>query len=220
MATITVKSVLDRVNTILVDVTKTRWTYDELIIWFNDAVLAVVNKRPDANVQNTSYLLTANESKQVLPANGLRWIEVIYNEPTGSPIRKTIRRQLDDQIPNWHKSTGNEPTQYVFDDRDPKVIYVYPQVTTEKSIQACYSIAPSAIGIADIATAVIPIDDNYVNPLVDFILYRAYSKDADYAANAQRAAGHLQAFGAELGDKYQVDKAYNPRSRMEELSNG
>lgn len=220
MATITVKSVLDRANTILVDVTKTRWTYEELIIWFNDAVLAVVNKRPDANVQNTSYLLTANQSKQVLPANGLRWIEVIYNEATGSPIRKTIRRQLDDQIPNWHKRTGDEPTQYVFDERDPKVIYVYPQVTAAQSVQACYSIAPTAIDIANIETAVIPIDDNYVNPLVDFILYRAYSKDADYAANAQRAAGHLQAFGAELGDKYQVDKAYNPRSRMEDLTNG
>jgi hypothetical protein len=220
MATITVVSVLDRVNTILVDVTKTRWTYEELIVWFNDAVLAVVNKRPDANVQNTSYTLTANQSKQILPTNGLRWIDVIFNEATGSPIRKTIRRQLDDQIPNWHRRTGTEPTQYVFDERDPKVIYVYPQVTTAQSVLACYSIAPTAIDIADIATAIIPIDDNYVNPLVDFILYRAYSKDADYAANAQRAMGHLQAFGAELGDKYQVDKAYNPRSRMEELNNG
>lgn len=220
MATITVQAVLDRVNTILVDVTKTRWTYEELIVWFNDAVLAVISKRPDANLVNAPFTLTLNQSMQTLPANGLRWIEVIYNEATGTPIRKTMRRQLDDQIPNWHKTTGVEPKQYVFDDRDPKTIYIHPQVTTAKNVRACYSVAPVTIDIADIATTVIPIDDTYVNPLVDFILYRAYSKDADYAANAQRAAGHLQAFGMELGDKFQVDKSYNPKSRMEELNNG
>ena len=220
MSTITVKSTLDRVNTVLVDTTQTRWPYEELVVWFNDAVLAVINRRPDANIQNTEFTLAVNSSKQVLPDNGLRWIELMYNVTSGTPIRKTPRRQLDDQIPAWHKKTGAEPKQYVFDERDPKVIYVYPQVTTQTSVLACYSVTPIEVELANIETDTLPIDDNYINALVDYILYRAYSKDADYASNGQRAMNHYQAFSNELGDKFQVDAAYNPKSRMEELTNG
>ena len=46
------------------------------------------------------------------------------------------------------------------------------------------------------------------------MLYAAYSKDADYAANAQRAASHYSIFERALGNKSGVDKAANPEERM------
>lgn len=216
MSTLKVVDILDRANTILVDTTKTRWTYDELLTWYNDAVLAIVNIRPDALMVNTTFTVLANSSKQVLPADGLRWIDVMYEVATGRPITKTDRRQLDDQVPNWHKNTG-DVRAYVFDPRDPKHIYVHPQPTTDTDLMVCYSVAPTQVAIAnfDTDTTLIQIDDNYVSTLVDFVVYRAYSKDADYAANAQRAANHYQAFLDSLGQKTQSDRAYNPISRAE-----
>ena len=39
------------------------------------------------------------------------------------------------------------------------------------------------------------------------MLYRAYSKDAEYAENAQRAQNHLQIFESALGMITQADMA-------------
>lgn len=216
MANITVVSILERANTILVDTTKTRWTFDELLTWYNDAVLEIVNIRPDTQISNTVFTLVPNQSKQVLPSDGLRWLDVMYEVSTGRPITKTDRRQLDDQVPNWHKNSGNIRA-YVFDERDPKHIYVHPQPTEPTDLMVSYSVSPQAIVITDFDTdtQTIQVDDNYVSALVDFVVYRAYSKDADYAANAQRATNHYNAFMQSLGQKTQTDNAYNPRSRAE-----
>ena len=51
----------------------------------------------------------------------------------------------------------------------------------------------------------ISLDDIYANALLDFILYRAYSKDAEFAANAVRSNAHLTAFGSSLGVKTKID---------------
>lgn len=57
----------------------------------------------------------------------------------------------------------------------------------------------------------IKLDDIYANVILDYILYRAYSKDAEYAANATRASLHYQAFTSALGAKTQVDAGNDPR---------
>ena len=40
----------------------------------------------------------------------------------------------------------------------------------------------------------IGVPDIYTNALQDYILYRAYTKDTEYAGNAARAQAHYQAF--------------------------
>jgi hypothetical protein len=57
----------------------------------------------------------------------------------------------------------------------------------------------------------IKIVDSYANAMLDYMLYRAYSKDAEYAANAQRAMGHYQAMQAALGIKTQTDLSFAVR---------
>lgn len=215
MANITIVSVLDRANIILVDTTKTRWDYKELLTWYNDAILAIADVRPDSQLANVSFTVSPNASKQTLPSDGVRWLDVMYNIATGAPITKSDRRQLDDQIPNWHKQSGSQVRLYVFDERDPKNIYVYPQPTTATDIQVCYSKAPIAVDIADFETdtTVIGVDDSYVSALVDFILHRAYSKDADYASDPERSMRHYNAFMASISQKTQVDSMNNPISR-------
>jgi len=214
MSNVRVVDIISRVSTIVVDTTKTRWPAEELLDWFNDAVMAVVNRRPDANIANAPFITAPALSKQTIPADGLRLIDIVYNTVTGTPIRKAPRNQLDDQVVNWHKSAGNTVLNYVFDERDPKTFYIYPQPTSASSIEIIYSVAPAPIVITDFVadSTTLPIDDSYLNPIVDFMLHRAYSKDADYAANAQRATQHYQVFLSELGEKFQVDGTYNPKN--------
>jgi hypothetical protein len=59
---------------------------------------------------------------------------------------------------------------------------------------------------------VIKLDDIYLSPITDWVLYRAYSKDAEYGANEQRAAAAFQTFNAAIGTKTQVDAAVSPNS--------
>ena len=65
---------------------------------------------------------------------------------------------------------------------------------------------------------VIPIFDIYQSALVDYILYRACSKDAEYAPGLQLAQGYLATFVAAVGGKAQTEvsndpvQALNPRN--------
>ena len=58
-------------------------------------------------------------------------------------------------------------------------------------------------------TAAVPIPDAYQGAMLDWLCFRAFGKDQDIPATAQRAAGHYQAFAQAIGLKAQADMAYN-----------
>jgi hypothetical protein len=66
-----------------------------------------------------------------------------------------------------------------------ELIYsAYPTDITEPSGSALYTDVSGNVSVADI----------YVNALVNYILYRAYSKDSENAMNAQLAASFYQLY--------------------------
>lgn len=208
MATTKVIDVLDRCETILQDTTNTRWSKQELLNWLNDAQLAIVSRRPDTYITNQAFTCAAG-TKQSLPADGLRLMRVVRNK-AGKAVRRIEERVLDDQVPEWHVNADAATVEhFVYDELDPKTFYLYPAPAADVEVDIVYSVAPPAIAIADFSTDVttITLDDSYLNPIIDWILYRAYSKDADYTSNAQRAQMHLEAFRMGIGDKTQADAA-------------
>jgi hypothetical protein len=219
MATLTAQNLIDRVNDTLQDSTNVRWPAVELLRYLNDGQREVVLLRPDASVSTGPVQLTANETKQTLPAAGVRLLDVTRNmgasgSSPGAAIRLISREVLDSQLPNWHSETGQAAVKhFMFDQRNPKVYYVYPRVhaSTAVWVELIYSSSP-----ADVAAAAntITLDDIYANALIDFMLYRAYSKDAEYAANAGYAQQHYQSFLTSLGLKGQTDQQVNPNQRL------
>lgn len=205
MATITVNEILQRANTLLNDKVWTRWPKQELLDYYNDATKAIVLIRPDAHTKNQEFSCEAG-TKQSLPNDALRLIEVVRNA-NGRVVRYVPRKSLDDSYPDWH--TGNISTEvaaYTYDERDPKVFYLYPGPAALHSIDVVYSVAPQSKSLIDVeADAVADLDDIYINPMIDFILYRAFSKDSEYSANSNRAANHYNAFSQQLGDKTNTD---------------
>lgn len=210
MATVTVDTILSRCNTLLNDKIWVRWPKQELLDYYNDGVRAIVLMRPDANAADVEFTCVAG-TKQSLPANALKLIDVIRND-SGRVIRYIARAALDDNYPDWHISAdAADASAYTYDDRDPKIFYLYPGVAAASKINLVYSVAPQAKTLAqvnDVASpAIADLDDIYINPIIDFILYRAYSKDADYVANSNRAISHYNAFSQQLGDKTNTDNA-------------
>jgi len=222
MATVKVVDLVARAQTILQDTTATRWPVLELQNWLNDAYREIVNIRPDVNTQTGTYTCTVG-TRQVLTsgfANATRLVEVTRNVASSSDkraIRLIDRRVLDDQRRGWHAETGTVNIEhYMFDPRLPKEFLVYPPATTSAQLEVVYASVPAAHALSEAqltnpATVTpINIDDNYANVMLDYMLYRAYTKDAEYAANAQRATGHYQAMQASLGVKTQGDMAVQP----------
>ena len=216
---ITAQSIVRRAVETLQDTTSIRWPIPELVRYLNDGQREIVLYRPDSMVTNATVTCVAG-SKQSLPANGAKLIEVIRNARTGgtkSAVRLTNREILDAQTPGWHNLTGKDDVlHFMYDPRDPKVFYVYPPATTSAQLDIVYSAYPTDVtepGEGSLYTDVtgnISLPDIYGNALLDFLLYRAYSKDSEYAGNAQRAQAHYAAFANTLGIEIKATVAVGP----------
>lgn len=206
MATTKAVDLINRVSITLQDPTFVRWTQSELLNYLNDAQRQVVLFRPDAKAVNASFSCAAT-AKQTLPAEGLRLINVLRNTG-GRAVTKVDRSILDVQLPNWYETavSADGVKHYVYDALDPKNFYVFPKPAAAHQIDIVYAMAPVDIVISNFTTdtQVIGIDDIYANALMDYMMYRSYQKDSEFA-NLNRAAVYYQAFTTSLGIKSQAD---------------
>lgn len=214
MGTIIASAVIEKAQIILQDTTGVRWPSDtELLGWLNDGQREVMVYKPNAYVKNVALRLAAG-TKQSLPADGVQLIDVVRNMGSngttpGRAVRIVMREILDAQVPNWHAATPSaEVKHYTFMMLDPKSFYVYPPqpAAGQGYAEVVYGATPTDATF----TGPITLDDIYQNALVDYILYRAYSKDTEYAADQNRAAVHQNAYIAALTGKAKVEAGANP----------
>lgn len=217
------QSIIRRVVETLQDNTSVRWPVSELVRYLNDGQREIVMYRPDAMVTNASVELVAG-SKQALPSNGTKLIEVVRNSGgTQRSVRMVNREILDAQSPGWHNISGStEILHFMYDPRDPRVFYVYPpafegdEETPGASLDIVYAALPTdvaepAAGATFSAVAGnISVPDIYGNVLQDYILYRAYTKDSEYAGNAARAQAHYAGFANALGVELKATVNFQP----------
>lgn len=214
---ISAQSVIRRCVETLQDNTSIRWPVAELVRYLNDGQREVALYRPDSMGTSTTVTCVTG-TKQSLPANGAKLIEVVRNSGASKKaVRLTNREILDAQLPGWHNVTPtSEVLHYMYDPRDPRVFYVYPPATASAQLDIVYSAYPLDItepGDGSLHTAVtgnIGVPDIYTNALQNYILYRAYTKDSEYAGNAARAQAHYAAFANTLGVEIKATVAVGP----------
>lgn len=216
---VTVQSVIDRVQTVLQDTTGVRWpVVDELVLWVNDAQREIALLKPDASAANETVTLVTG-TKQSIPDDGNRLLKVVRNmsAATGGigkrSVRLVNREVLDTQTPDWHDPTvtgdaahGPIVKHYLYDEANPRNFYVYPGVEGSAYLEIIYSGNPVVVALADSLS----IPDIFANAILNYVLYMAYMKDAEFAGNAQRASTHFQLFSASVTGKGSVDALTNP----------
>lgn len=222
MSTVKVVDLISRAHTLLLDTNAVRWTAVELQGWLNDGYRDIVTLRPDANAQTTTFTCAAGYRQTIngVSARTYRLLEVVANKSATSSKKRVMlvsRASLDSMRPNWYAETSTVNIEkYVYDPRLPKEFLVYPPALTTAQLEIIYSETPEPHDLTeeelmDPTTAdVIRLDDIYASPLLDYMLYRAYSKDAEQQNNATRAVAHYQAMAAALGVKGQSDTASQP----------
>jgi len=216
---VSVQSVIDRVQTTLQDTTGVRWpVVGELVLWINDAQREIALLKPDASAKNTTITLV-DGTKQDIPSDGNRLLRAVRNMSAASggtgkrSVRLVQREVLDAQTPDWHDplvsgdaAHTNIVKHYIYDEQNPRNFYVYPGVSGSAYLEIIYSANPSTVAQGDN----LDIPDIYANAVMNYVLYMAYMKDAEYAGNNQRAASHFQIFTTSVTGKGQVDALTTP----------
>ena len=203
----TAQNVLQRVVITLLDPNAVRWPTAELVRYLNDGQRDIALVRPDAT-STTATLTLAAGARQTLPSVGAKLLEVIRNTSGNKrAIRLVNRIVLDSQDPDWYNLTGvTEIKHYTYDPREPRIFYVYPPAAaSDASAELIYSAYPTDItepnstALYTAVTGNVSVADIYVNALVNYILYRAYSKDSENTQNAALAASFYQLYQSLLG---------------------
>lgn len=213
MGTLTTQAVVTRVATLLQDTSNVRWPTAELVLWVSDAQREIASYKPDAFVKTQVVTLVAG-SKQSLPSDGVTLIDVIRNMGTtgttpGRAPRLVSREILDAQLPTWHTDNPSaEVRHYVFDPANQKTFYVQPPQPSanQGSLEIVYSAAPSEVTLV----GNLVLDDTWINTITNYVMHRAYSKDAEYAANANLAAAYYQAFVSQMTGRSVGETAHDP----------
>ena len=199
------KSIIRRVVETLQDPTSIRWTVPELVRYLNDGQREVKLHRPDTVRQTGDIALVAG-SRQTLPTNADKLIEIWYNKSSKRAVQMVDRRILDDQTPGWHALPASaDILHYTYDARVPTEFFVYPPAIGGNSLVGAFSVNP--IDIAEPADGVlytavvgnVAVIDSLSNCLQDYILARAFMKDSEYAGNSARAQAHYTMFTNALG---------------------
>ena len=202
---LTPNNIFTRVADTLQDVGNVRWVSTELLRYLNDGRRELAINKPDIYSEHSSVVLVAG-TKQSIPSDGNRFIDAIRNysssDVVGRVVRLVEREVLDAQNPDWHSTTSTTAiVNFMFDERSPKTFYVYPPASGGgHKLEILYSKSPVDITSSDLdSTSVLAKEDLHTNTLYDYILYRAYSKDAEYTGNAQRAVTHFNLFASSIG---------------------
>jgi hypothetical protein len=187
---LTAQNILSRAAIIVQDMTSVRWPESEMLGWLNDSRRELAVVRPDI------YSTVATQSldpgaKQVLPSGGLRLMDIPRNT-SGPAITITKRGFLDQQNPGWHQMTASTTVKhFMLDERAMNTYWVYPPAASGASVEVIYQQAPTDYTTSSNLTA---YEELYGGAMVDYICYRAFSKDSEYAGSAERAIAHYNQF--------------------------
>ena len=207
---LSVSKLIDDVARELQDPTHVRWSRPELLDYFNAAQRKFAEHRPDQLAQERELSLAAGW-RQELPADTLMLIDITNNGNTAQKrITKTNTWVLDAVAGAWRSMAGaREVLHFMHDIRIPREFLVYPPVVAGVKIRAV--VEPVVVDLpSEAGTPFVPVQ--WMDALRHFVLFRAWSKDAEFGANANVAAAHLQLFNDALGVQAKASNEMAPAS--------
>ncbi|EJL6538956.1 MULTISPECIES: DUF6682 family protein [Vibrio] len=205
---VTIKGLIDRVARDLIDVRHVRWSRPELMDFVNDAISAMVIRRPD--LSRTTAMIESSSYQVSLPADAYQILAV--NHINQQAAQFVNIHKLNQLYPEWRKTAG-VPVCWTRNELDETTLFLYPSPQAPVNVELVYSRTLQVASESD----VFPLPEIYLGVVSDFVMYRAYNKDSQNPAEGQKAQLHLQAFATALGDKTVTD---NAKAQMIQSSEG
>ncbi|MGL6006974.1 phage adaptor protein [Aeromonas sobria] len=201
-----VSEILNRASTELTDTPRISWGLEDLISYYNSAISAIASARPDIFIKTQPFACAAG-TRQTAPAGTIKLIDIERNTLNGKSIRYVSRADLESLIPSWASSTGGEEAElYIHEPTNISAFWLYPGVKAGMSVELVLSILPTPVTRAEVESGVsVQVDDRYITPCLDWIIYRAFMRDSEVTANASRGQLHLQSFSQALSVSTETD---------------
>jgi hypothetical protein len=179
------------------DVGYNRVEEPDWIRYLNAAIRALILVRPDAGSTTDNVQLVAGV-KQSIPTDSLRLLDITRNMGTdgataGKIITPTKRQHIDFSNLLWPAATGDIAVDnFSYDKNAPTVFYVTPPVhaVTAVYVEMITSKLPTTLAATDDS---MEINDLFFEPLVQYMLYKAFSAD-DEDVEFQKATQYLSNF--------------------------
>lgn len=124
----------------------------------------------------------------------------------GRSVRPVPGVVLDQSDPTWHTKTASVVTQIVYNPQTPKVFYVSPGVPASPDVwlEMPWLPDPTEISTAGDYTAAsadttrLSVDNKYLDDIVNYVMARAYMKDAEFIGSAALANSYSAMFVASI----------------------
>jgi hypothetical protein len=197
MAT-TAQSVIDKAAFLLNDVGNVRWTVPEMLGWLSDGQREAVIIFPELNPVSAAFTLAAGASQDASSVATLHQILRVARNlgsdgvTPGRAMTVVSSDMLDTYDPDWHSGAKSATIKhYCYDPRFPKLFQVYPPAVAGAKVQLRYAALPALVAAT---TDNITLADATVSALVDYLCYRALTKDAEFGDISAKAAAHRALF--------------------------
>jgi hypothetical protein len=212
MGTVLASTIISRARGILNDTDSTSYTWSnaDLLSYLNAAQRNIVFLKPETYIENEVVQLAAGTKQDVTDGIGL--IKLTRNMGTGStpgaPIFLVPMEQFNYIVAGFHTATASATVEvYAYDKDDPAHYYVYPpQPSTPGYVEEIHIGLPS--NLSETSDAII-LADIYEDALLNYILYRAYSREVDQFSS-QESQKYYGLYLNELGIKDTKESELDP----------
>ncbi len=227
--------VLQRVVWLLQDEDSKRWTAAELTQWLNDAQVAAQTLRPDVTEVITGAVMDPGAQQDLndlapnLPEPPAKIMKVSRNMSLDGrfrAIRLVSRDMMDVVRPSWQSDPpATDAVNYMVDVNLPNMFWVWPPAPVPSAqvpammLEIHYSARPRPLDLpADDKTwrdvqGDISVRERFAMVLVDYVLYRAYMKDAEFGGNGSRSKTHFDLFQSALMADVQGTQVAQPTAK-------
>jgi len=207
MATITIGHLVDMALDQVQDEERALWDYQDLINWYNLGTRQIVSIDPRANPITVAIKL-ASGIKQAIPGGGIALLDVIRNmgadgETPGRAIVPTTLDALRRSYPSYSTETASVTIyNWMPDVADRTIFRVYPASDGTTYAEIEYGKVPTIVvydAAGDWQSAFIGVKENYIDPLMNYLLSRAFGKDTDIPGNITKATLYYGLFMTGMG---------------------
>lgn len=199
--TISAQSIISYAQTTLLnDAAGVRWPAAELVSHLNEFQRECVRVRPDQTATMITVGLAAGH-KQALPDNVATFIDIPQNA-SNKPISKVDLPLMDAAVPGWRLATAKKDiVHFIYNLKDPRVFLVYPPALSTSSVVMEAALKPVDVTASSATTATgnLSVQDDMYTPALNWVMFRALSKNAEHASQALLAAGYKAAHDSALG---------------------
>lgn len=166
----------------------------ELLAWVNAGLQEAAILRPDLFQAVGHIECAADTVEQALPFASAQKVLAVIGVHEGPAVTPFDLNAMQAFSRNWKQATAGEARQWSAHPSDPLRFYIYPKAPAGQLIDVLYVKNPAAVGLTD---SILDIPVTFESALVDYVVYRAESKDDEHVLN-QRAAGSFNAFVAKI----------------------